>query len=139
MKAAVVTRFRSRWSIEVLDVPKPKPAAGEVLVRVRAATVNRTDCGELRHPVLERMIARGQPQRTTIGMDFAGEVEAGVAAFKPGDCVFGMCPRGRNGAQREYFCMPETGPITAMPAGTRFDEAPVCEGAYYANSPERAS
>ena len=137
MKAAVVIRSGSRWLIEVREVPKPEPAAGEVLVRVRAATVNRTDCGELQHPVLEWMIARGQPQRTTLGMDFAGEIEAvgaGVAAFKPGDRVFGMCPRGRNGAQTEYFCMPETGPIAAMPAGTRFDEAPVCEGAYYANA-----
>jgi NADPH:quinone reductase-like Zn-dependent oxidoreductase len=137
MKAAVVVRFGSRWSIEVREVPKPVPASGEVLVRVRAATVNRTDCGELRHPFLERMITRGQPQRTTIGMDFAGEIEAvgtGVTAFKPGDRLFGMCPRGRNGAQAEYFCVPETGPIAAMPAGMRFDEAPVCEGAYYANA-----
>jgi NADPH:quinone reductase-like Zn-dependent oxidoreductase len=136
MKAAVVIRFGSRWSIEVREVPKPTPAPGEVLVRVHAATVNRTDWGELRHPLLQRLIVR-TPQRTILGMDFAGEVEdvdAGVATLKPGDRVFGMCPYGRNGAQAEYFCMPESGPITTMPAGMRFDEAPVCEGAYYANA-----
>lgn len=63
MKAAIVVRFGSRWTIEVRDVPEPDPAAGEVRVRVHAATVNRTDFGELRHPLLQRMIAR-QPQRT---------------------------------------------------------------------------
>src|SRR3954451_22151100 len=111
MKAAVVIRFGSRWSIEVRQVPKPVPAAGEVQVRVHVATVNRTDYGELRHPLLQRMIAR-QPQRMILGMDFAGEGEdvgVGVASLKPGDRVFGMCPYGRNGAQAEYFCMPESG------------------------------
>jgi NADPH:quinone reductase-like Zn-dependent oxidoreductase len=137
MKAAVVTRFGSRWSIEIQDLPQPVPTAGEILVRVRAATVNRTDCGELRHPHLERfLIARGFPQRTILGMDFAGEVEAvgtGVSAFKPGDRVFGMCPRRGNGGQAEYVCLPETAPIASIPGGLAFDEAPVCEGAYYAN------
>lgn len=136
MKAAVVVRFGSRWSIEVREVPKPEPDTGEVSVRVHAATVNRTDCGELRHPLLQRMIVR-QRQRAILGMDFAGEIDAvgaGVAALRPGDRVFGMCPYGRNGAQAEYFCMPESGPIATMPAGLPFDEAPVCEGAYYANA-----
>lgn len=136
MKAAVVTRSGSQWSIEIGEVPKPAPAAREVLVRVRAATVNRTDCGELRHPLLQRLIiARGSGRRTILGMDFAGEIEsvgAGVSAFKPGDRVFGMCPLNINGAQAEYFCMPDTGPIGLMPTGTPFLEAPVCEGAYYA-------
>jgi len=70
-----------------------------------------------------------------LGLDFAGTIEttgADVSAFRPGDRVFGMCPRGANGAQAEYFCMPETGAIGAMPSATPFDRAPVCEGAYYA-------
>ena len=135
IRAAVVTRFGSQWSIEIRRAPKPVPAAGEVLVRVRAATVNRTDCGELRHPVLERLITRRRVKRMILGMDFAGEIEtigADVSGFKPGDRVFGMCPRGGSGAQAEYFCMPESGPIAAMPSVTPFDQAPVCEGAYYA-------
>jgi NADPH:quinone reductase-like Zn-dependent oxidoreductase len=69
-------------------------------------------------------------------MDFAGTVEAlGTAAslFKPGDRVFGMCGSRNDGAQAEYFCMPETGPIAHMPSNLRFDQAVVCEGAFYAN------
>src|SRR6185295_12724869 len=137
MKAAVVTRWGSRWAIEVREVPKPAPGPGDVLVRVRAATVNRTDCGELRHPLLERMITRGQKRRTILGLDFAGEIEAigaGVSAFRPGDRVFGMCPRGGSGGQAEYVRIPEDGPIGAMPAGVEYGEAPVCEGAYYASA-----
>jgi NADPH:quinone reductase-like Zn-dependent oxidoreductase len=68
-------------------------------------------------------------------MDFAGEVEAvgsAIASFKPGDRVFGMCPYRNNGAHAEYVCVPERG-VAAMPAGARFDEAVVCEGAFYAN------
>jgi NADPH:quinone reductase-like Zn-dependent oxidoreductase len=135
MKAAIVTRFGSRWSIHVGEAPKPIPAAGEILVRVRAATVNRTDCGELLHPLLQRLITRGQKRRAILGMDFAGEVEAvgdGVSAFGPGDRVFGMCPWGRNGGQAEYVCLPDTAAIVAIPAGVPFDRAPVFEGAYYA-------
>jgi SAM-dependent methyltransferase len=68
-------------------------------------------------------------------MDFAGTVEAAGATanlFNPGDRVFGMCPFRNNGAQAEYFCMRETGPIARMPSNLRFDQAVVCEGAYYA-------
>lgn len=136
MKAAVVKRFGASWSIAVAEVPKPAPAAGEVLVRVRAATVSRTDCGELLHPLLQRLVTR-QPRRTILGMDFAGEVEAvgdGVVAFGPGDRVFGMAPYGRNGAQAEYLCLPETAPVAAIPPGVPFDRAPVCEGAYHAGA-----
>jgi len=136
MKAAVITRFGSRWLIEVREVPKPMPMAGDVLVRVHAATVNRTDCGELRHPLLNRIMTRVQSQRSVLGLDFAGEVEAvgsGVSTFKPGDRVFGMSAFARNGAQAEYCCVPETGAIGHSPAATPFHEAPVCEGAYYAN------
>ncbi|MDB5677346.1 NAD(P)-dependent alcohol dehydrogenase [Sphingomonas bacterium] len=135
MKAAVVTRFGRRWSIEVAEVPKPVPAAGEILVRVRAATVNRSDCGELLHPLFQRLITR-QPRRSVLGMDFAGEVEAvgdSVANFRPGDRVFGMTAWAGNGGQAEYVCLPETAPIAAIPANVSFDQAPVFEGAYYAS------
>lgn len=135
MKAAVVTRFGRRWSIEVLDVPKPEPGAGEVLVRIFAASVNRTDCGEMRNPHLVRLMTRA-PMRNILGMDFAGEIESigpGALLFKPGDRVFGMGPYGRNGAQAEYICLPETSAIAAIPDGLPFDRAPICEGAYYAN------
>jgi NADPH:quinone reductase-like Zn-dependent oxidoreductase len=138
MKAAVVARFGRNWSIEVRDVPKPVPSEHEVLVRARATTVSRTDWGELRHPLLQRfIIMRGAEPRTTLGMDFAGEVESAgsaVSGFKAGDRVFGMCPSRKNGAQAEYVCIPEDGAVALIPEGIAFDQAPVCEGAYYAHA-----
>jgi NADPH:quinone reductase-like Zn-dependent oxidoreductase len=136
MKAAIVARYGSPGVIEVRDVPAPSPGLDEVLVRVHAATVNRTDCGELRHPTLIRLLTGGgRSRRNILGMDFAGTIaavgsEAGL--FKPGDRVFGMCPFRNDGAQAEYFCMRETGPIARMPSNLRFDQAVVCEGAFYA-------
>jgi NADPH:quinone reductase-like Zn-dependent oxidoreductase len=138
MKAAVVTRYGSPDVVKILDAPKPTPAADEVLIRVHTATVNRTDCGELRaHPFFMRL-THGllRPKRTILGLDFAGEVEAvgtGILSFKPGDRVFGMCPSRSNGAQAEYVSVPERA-VAAMPVGVRFDEAVVCEGAFYANA-----
>jgi NADPH:quinone reductase-like Zn-dependent oxidoreductase len=138
MRAAVITRYGSPDVIRIGDAPKPAPAAGEVLIRVHATTVNRSDCGELRPRVIGRLFfGLRRPRRTIFGMDFAGVVEAvggDVTEFKPGDRVFGMCPFRSNGAHAEYVCIPESGPIAVMPANTRFDEAVVCEGAYYADS-----
>jgi NADPH:quinone reductase-like Zn-dependent oxidoreductase len=54
--------------------------------------------------------------------------------FEPGERVFGLCPFGKDGAQAEFLCMAETGPIAPMPANLRFDQAVLCEGAYYANA-----
>ena len=108
-----------------------------MLVRVHAATVNRTDCGELLHPTLIRLLTGvGRSRRNILGMDFAGTVEAvGAAAsrFRPGDRVFGMCGSRNDGAQAEYFRIRETGAIARMPSNLRFDQAVVCEGAFYAN------
>jgi NADPH:quinone reductase-like Zn-dependent oxidoreductase len=137
MKAATIARYGSRGVIEVRDVPAPVPGPDEVLVRVHAATVNRTDSGELLHPILIRLLTGGgRSRRHILGMDFAGTVEAvgaAVSLFKPGDRVFGMCPFRNDGAQAEYFCMCETGPIARMPSNLRFDQAVLCEGAFYAN------
>src|SRR5262249_28818156 len=130
MKAATIVRYGSPGVIEVRDVPAPAPGPDEVLVRVHATTVNRTDCGELLHPTLVRLLTGGgRSRRKILGMDFAGTIEAvGASAirFKPGDRVFGMCPFRNDGAQAEYFSMPERGPIARMPANLRFDQAVVC-------------
>jgi NADPH:quinone reductase-like Zn-dependent oxidoreductase len=138
MKAAVITRYGSPDVIKILDAQKPAPAAGEVLIRVHATTVNRTDCGELRPGIIGRLLfGLHRPRRTIFGMDFAGVIEAvgaEVVSFKPGDRVFGMCPSRSNGAHAEYVCIAERAPIAIMPANTHFDEAVVCEGAFYANS-----
>lgn len=139
MKAAVVERYGPPEVVQVRQVPKPSPGAGEVLVRVHAATVNRTDCGQLRpHPFLARLVfGLLRPKRTIFGMDVAGVIESvgsGVTTFQPGDRVFGMCPSRNNGAHAEYVTIAESGPIAIMPEPLRFEEAVVCEGAFYANS-----
>jgi NADPH:quinone reductase-like Zn-dependent oxidoreductase len=138
MKAAVNTRYGSPDVVRIVDAPKPTPAANELLIRVHAATVNRTDCGELRaHPFFMRLFyGLRRPNRTILGLDFAGEVAtvgAGALSFKPGDRVFGMCPSRSNGAHAEYVTVPESA-VASMPAGLRFYEAVVCEGAFYANA-----
>jgi NADPH:quinone reductase-like Zn-dependent oxidoreductase len=137
MKAVISTRYGSPDVLEIRQVPKPEPKAGEVLVRVHATTVTRTDCGMLRaRPFVARFVTGLlRPKRTILGMDFAGEIEAtgaGVTSFKPGDRVFGMSP-DEFGAHAEYLCVSESGAIAAMPASASFDEAVVCEGAWYAD------
>lgn len=137
MRAATVARFGSPGLIEVRDVPAPQPGPDEVLVRVHATSVNRTDCGELLHPALIRLLTgAGTSRRNILGMDFAGIV-AGVGAactrFKPGERVFGMCGSRNNGAHAEYVCTRESGAIATMPSNLRFDQAVICEGAFYAN------
>jgi NADPH:quinone reductase-like Zn-dependent oxidoreductase len=139
VKAAVVLRYGSPDVVQVREVSKPTPRDDEVLVRVHATTVSRTDCGELRpHPFFARLFfGLRRPRRTIFGMDVAGVVESlgrGVETFKPGDRVFGMCPYRSNGAHAEYVSLRENGPITFMPEHARFDEVVVCEGAFYANA-----
>ncbi|MEA3012631.1 MAG: hypothetical protein QOD42_1176 [Sphingomonadales bacterium] len=138
MKAATIARYGSPGAIALRDVPAPVPGPDEGLVRVHAASVNRSDCGELLHPILIRLLSgSGRSRRNILGMDFAGTVAAvgaAVSLFRPGDRVFGMCPARNDGAQAEYFRMPETGPIAPMPGNLRFDQAVLCEGAFYANA-----
>ena len=138
MQAVINARWGSPDVLEIRQVPKPEPKAGEVLIRVQATTVSRTDCGMLRpHPMFVRLFAGlRRPKRTILGMDFAGEVEAvgaGVTWFKPGNRVFGLSP-DVYGAHAEYLCIPETAAIAAMPVGVGFGQAVVCEGAWYADT-----
>ena len=138
MRAAIVTRYGSPDVVTVGEAPKPAPAADEALIRVHAASVNRTDCGELRgHPFFMRLFTGlRRPRRTILGLDVAGEVEAlgdAVTALSVGDRVFGLCPSRSNGAQADYVCVPAA-TVATMPAGLRFDEAVLCEGALYANA-----
>lgn len=138
MKAAVNTRYGSPDAIEILEVPKPEPKAEEVLIRVHATTVGRTDCGMLRAKPFFIRLFTGllRPKRTVLGMDFAGGIEAvgpGVTSFAPGDRVFGMS-EDKFGAHAEYLCLSEHGAIAPIPEGLRYDEAVICEGAGYADT-----
>lgn len=139
MRAALITRYGSADAIQIAEVAKPTPQPGEVLVKVHATTVNRTDCGELVPGLVGRLLLYGfwKPRRAIFGLDVAGVVEqvgTGVTRFRVCDRVFGLCPMRRNGAHAEYVCIPESGPITTLPACIAFDQAIVCEGAYYASA-----
>jgi NADPH:quinone reductase-like Zn-dependent oxidoreductase len=137
MKAAVHTRYGSPDVIELKDVEKPVPGDDQVLIRVRATTVNRTDCAALRGtPRLARVIygLRG-PKNPILGNEFAGEVESignAVTMFKPGDRVFGYND-ATYGGHAEYVTSSERGMLAIMPENLSFtDAAPTAEGAHYA-------
>lgn len=108
MRAAVCDQYGPPEVVRIDEVEKPSPQGGEVLIKVHATTVNRTDCGVRApyHPVLARFFyGWARPRARVLGNEFAGEVEAvgvGVTSFKPGDRVFGFNAgfRGVGGAFR---------------------------------------
>jgi NADPH:quinone reductase-like Zn-dependent oxidoreductase len=144
MRAAVRTRYGPPDVVEVVEVAKPAPAGNEVLVRVHATTVNRTDCGvRAARPFFYRLfIGLRRPRRTVLGTEFAGEVEAvgaGVTAFKAGDRVFGF-DGTRFGAHAEYLATPADGLLATIPGDLSYEEAaPGTEGSQYALSGIRAA
>ena len=139
MKAAVHTRYGPPEVICISDVDKPAVTGHEVLVKVHATTVNRTDCGfRAAKPFIVRFFTGLiRPKVTVLGSEFAGVVEAvgrGVTAFRAGDRVFGFS-EGRFGAHAEYLVMPDDGALATMPVNTTFEQAaPSTEGSHYALS-----
>ena len=131
MRAVVHDKYGGPDVLRLEDVERPVPNDNEVLVKVRATTVNQTDCHMCRaKPFIWRFfLGFRRPRRKTLGMEFSGEVEAigaAVARFKVGDRVFGL----RNGAHAEYLCVREAGYLAHMPAGLTFEQAAaVCDGA----------
>jgi NADPH:quinone reductase-like Zn-dependent oxidoreductase len=118
MKAAVRSRYGGPEVVRVAEVEKPVPKDNEVVVKVHATTVNRTDCGvRAAHPFPYRLfVGLRRPRLTILGNEFAGEVEAvgdGVRSFAPGNKVFGFSPN-KFGAHAEYMVMPEHGSIGAI-------------------------
>jgi NADPH:quinone reductase-like Zn-dependent oxidoreductase len=120
-------------------MPDPVPAGDEVLVRVHASTVNRTDSGFRRgKPFIVRFFSGlRQPKRQVLGTEFAGVVETvgpAVTEFAVGDEVFGVNADGF-GAHAELLCVRQGAPIARMPAGLPFDEAAaVCDGVVLART-----
>jgi NADPH:quinone reductase-like Zn-dependent oxidoreductase len=135
MKAVVHDRYGPPTVLRLEDVERPTPKEDEVLVAVRAATVNRTDCHvRAAKPFLWRLFGAGflRPKQRMSGSDFAGEVvEVGSAVtdFAVGDRVFGTSGY-RFGAHAELLAVKANGRIAHMPAGLSFEEAAgVCDGA----------
>jgi NADPH:quinone reductase-like Zn-dependent oxidoreductase len=152
MKAIVYTNYGTPEVLQLKELPKPVPKVNEVLIKIHATTVNRTDCGfrKPEYPVIIRLInGLFKPKRTILGSELAGVVESvgkDVKTFKPGDAVFGLST-ANFATHAEYICLPETGSITQKPANISFEEAAaICDGAYlalnnirkidYSNSPK---
>src|SRR5258708_2055508 len=141
MKAAVHTRYGPPEVVQISEVEKPAAKDGELLVRIHATTVNRTDCG-LRSgkPFFSRFLTGlVRPRATVMGNEFAGEIEAvgsGVTSFNVGERVFGFIGfSGPFGAHAEYVTIPDDGMVAIMPEKLTFEEAaPSTEGSHYALS-----
>ena len=124
MKAIVNTKYGSPDVLELKEVEKPTPKENEVLIKVRAASLNALDWHLMRgKPFAVRLMIGGlfKPKITQPGRDAAGVVEAvgsSVTQFKPGDEVFGACP----GAFAEYVCANEDR-LALKPANISFEEA----------------
>jgi NADPH:quinone reductase-like Zn-dependent oxidoreductase len=127
MRTFVRDRYGPPDVLELSEIPRPTVRAGEVLVRVRAASLNQADLDYLYgRPMLTRMATgfRG-PRNRGLGLDAAGEVEAvgaGVTAFRPGDEVFGDLTEFGYGAFGEYACADEKA-WAHKPRSMTFDEA----------------
>ena len=132
MKAVVYDRYGPPDVLRLEDVERPVPAEDQLLVRVHASTVTRSDCGFRSAEIFISRFFTGlrRPKQRIPGMEFAGEVEAvgtAVTEFEVGDRVFGV--KG-SGAHAEFTCIRESSPAARMSAGMSFeDAAAVCDGA----------
>ena len=137
LKAAFYTRYGPPEVIEIKDVEKPVPEDSEVLIEVRAASLNPLDGGLMKGKPYTFRLLSGllKPKVTQLGVDVAGRVEAvgrNVTRFKLGDEVFGVAirfPQGSGakvwicrGAFAEYVCAPES-TLAMKPDNVTFEQA----------------
>jgi len=144
MKAAVYKKYGPPDVVRIEEVDKPSPRSGEVLVKVFATTVNRTDCGFRSAEYFISRFFSGlfKPKFEILGNEFAGIVEAvgkDVRLFNVGDRVFGYNDT-KFGAHAEYMTIAEKDAITTIPPDVTFEQAaPLTEGAHYALCDIRAA
>jgi NADPH:quinone reductase-like Zn-dependent oxidoreductase len=131
MRAVLHERYGPPEILHVGEVERPAPKDDEILVRVHASTVTRTDCGfRAAWPFFARVFTGMlRPKRKISGIEFAGIVEAvgpAVGSFAVGARVFGI----KGGANAEFVCVRESGVVARMPERTTFEEAAaMCDGA----------
>jgi NADPH:quinone reductase-like Zn-dependent oxidoreductase len=137
MRAVVHDKYGPPDVLRLEDVQRPVPKDDEVLVKIHATTVNRTDTAlRAAEPFASRFITGlRRPKRRILGSELSGEVEAvgaAVTEFEVGNQVFGVNP-WKFGTHAEFVCMRESAPLAPKPAGTTFEEAAaVCDGAILA-------
>ncbi|MEI9912807.1 MAG: alcohol dehydrogenase catalytic domain-containing protein [Bacteroidota bacterium] len=123
--------------LTITAIEKPAPKDSEVLVAVKAATVNRTDCAMLRaKPFIMRLLTGlFKPKNPVLGTDFAGIIEMvgkDVLSFKPGDKVFGFNDQGLS-SHAQYLVLPVNKNILTIPESVTYKQAAASsEGAHYA-------
>ena len=137
MKAIVCTKYGSPDVLQLKEVEKPTPKDNEVLIKIHATTVNRTDCAMLRaEPFISRFITGiFKPNKPIHGTEFAGIIEAvgkNVSSFKVGDKVFGFDDSG-SGSHAQYMTILEDKALTTIPKNITYEQATAStEGAHYA-------
>ena len=138
MKAAVRSKYGSSEVLSIKEIDKPAPKDNEVLIKVYAASVSRTDNHVLTGKPFFMRLFTGlfKPKLSVTGSDFAGQVEAvgaGVQSFKVGDKVMGFGGVFCIGSHTQYITFPEKEGIVLMPHNVTYEQAAAClEGAYYA-------
>jgi NADPH:quinone reductase-like Zn-dependent oxidoreductase len=128
MRAVVYDRYGPPDVQRLEDVERPVPKDDEILIKIHATTVTRTDTGLLSgKPFIVRLFfGLLRPKQRILGTELAGEVEAVGAAvreFTIGDNVFGSTPAFRSGAHAEFICLAESAPLALKPAGMTFEQA----------------
>ncbi len=137
MKKILFEKYGPPETLKIKEVDKPFPKKNELLIKVFASTVNRTDCGILRgKPFIIRFFTGlSKPKFSSTGTDFSGKIEEvgeEVKSFKVGDNVFGFADQGMN-SHAEYMIISEDMPFFSMPENINFDQAAASlEGAHYA-------
>jgi NADPH:quinone reductase-like Zn-dependent oxidoreductase len=132
MKAVLYDRYGPPEVLPLAEVERPVPGDDEVLVRIHATTVNRTDAGLRSAELFISRFVTGllRPKNKILGMELAGEVDTvgpAVTEFKVGDAVFGGTG---SGAWAEFVCLRESASLALKPAGMTFEEsASVFDGA----------
>jgi NADPH:quinone reductase and related Zn-dependent oxidoreductases len=138
VKAVVIDNYGAPDVQRIEEVARPVPKEDEVLVKIHASTVTRSDTGiRAAKPFLIRLFfGLRRPKQRILGTELAGEIEsigAAVTKFAVGDHVFGSTNAFRTGAHAEYIALRESAPIAHMPAGMTFNEAAaVTDGAVLA-------
>ena len=134
MKAVVYDRYGPPDVLRIEEAGRPAPRDDELLVRVRATTVNRFDCHTREANRSNGLVISGvsrlvsgirRPRQRILGTEFAGEAEAAgpaVTRFGAGDRVFGNTGFAF-GCHAEFTCVPETARVAPMPEGMGFEEA----------------
>ena len=137
MKAFVNTVYGSEDVLQLKEIPKPIPKDNEVLLKVVATTVNRSDTGlrSAEYFISRFFIGLFKPKIHVLGSEFSGVIEEigkNVTSFKVGDAVFGISTE-KFGAHAEYLCISEDSSIALKPSNLSFEEATaILEGPYLA-------